>query len=263
MCDSRLHRFLRASPCRLSVFGYVRLTLGRLGKGVVDGGQELFVVEWLDEKGRGTDGHGGGASGGVVARSNGETLGPRGEGGHSRQDFQAGDSFHPDVGYHDRDRVGGRVSEEFSGLLESADRHTVRREQIFHRPKHGEIVIHEADFGRSVHAASLFESPRIAGRWKEKQAPRSGAFSAVILPPWVSTMERTMVNPIPMPVSFVEKKWSKTFPGRSCGKLAPKSRTVTSAASPLSDRVVTMMRRWVGGSPSTASSAFIDRKSVV
>ena len=48
-----------------------------------------------------------------------------------------------------------------------------------------------------------------ARRWQveeETRAPRSGAFSALILPPWVSIIERTMVNPIPIPVCLVEKK---------------------------------------------------------
>ena len=57
-----------------------------------------------------------------------------------------------------------------------------------------------------IHAAWLFESPRAAGRWKKKRAPRSGAFSALILPPCVSIMERTMVKPMPIPVCLVEKK---------------------------------------------------------
>src|SRR5204862_1099640 len=65
--------------------------------------------------------------------------------------------------------------------------------------------------GPSAHRAATHYYPfATAGKRKEKSAPPSGAFSALIFPPWVSMMERTMVRPMPMPAGLVGKQWSTT-----------------------------------------------------
>src|SRR4029453_6485031 len=139
---------------------------------------------------------------------------------HSCEDFETSHFFHPNIGHHHRHRVRRRVSEKLCLFVESAHLYAVGSEQVLHRSEDRLIVVHDTDFSRTagiVHAAWLFESRRAAGRRKTKRAPRSGAFSALIVPPCVSTMERTMVRPIPIPACLVEKKWSKTFSGRSFG----------------------------------------------
>src|SRR2546430_16664538 len=90
-------------------------------------------------------------------------------------------------------------------------RQSIGCEQILHRSKDGWIIVDQTDFSRFVgiiHAAWLFESPPAAGRRKKKRAPRSGAVSALIVQPGISLMQRTMVNPRPIPVCLGEMQSS-------------------------------------------------------
>src|SRR5215467_5642687 len=105
------------------------------------------------------------------------------------------------------------VGQKIFRLIERANLESFRRQQVMHRFEDGRIVIHDANLirlrvSRFAHAAALLfcASPRAAGRRTTMRAPPSGAFSPVIVPPCASIIDRTMVRPMPIPFSFVEKK---------------------------------------------------------
>src|ERR1700756_4633317 len=105
------------------------------------------------------------------------------------------------------------VCQKILGFIEGANFESFRREEIMYRFEHRRIVIHYTDLvcfhlTRFGHAAALLfcTSPRAAGRRTTMRAPRSGAFSPVIVPPCASTIDRTMARPMPIPFCFVEKK---------------------------------------------------------
>src|SRR5215469_5587509 len=94
------------------------------------------------------------------------------------------------------------VSKEGFRLIEGPHFEALRGEQILHRSENGSIVIDQTDFSlRSLnlraHAAALVSCtvPRAAGKRTTMRAPRSGAFSASIVPPCASTIDRTMARP--------------------------------------------------------------------
>src|SRR6185312_6360836 len=109
--------------------------------------------------------------------------------------------------------MGASVRQKIFCFIEWADPEPFRREQVMHRFEDGRIVIHDANLirlraSRFAHAAALLfcTSPRAAGRRTTMRAPRSGAFSPVIVPPCDSMIDRTMARPMPIPFCFVEKK---------------------------------------------------------
>src|SRR5262245_46378299 len=109
--------------------------------------------------------------------------------------------------------MSASVRQKIFRFTKGADLESFGREQVVHRFKHRRIVIHDADLvrlpvSRFAHAAALLfcASPRAAGRRTTIRAPRSGAFSPVIVPPCASMIDRTMARPIPIPFCFVEKK---------------------------------------------------------
>jgi hypothetical protein len=157
-----------------------------LSKRVVHSGEKFFVVERFNEKGHRANLHRGRARGQIVARRDHDNARPRRKRTHSCEDFETSHFFHPNIGHHHRHRVGRRVSEKIFRFVESAHFYAVGSEQVLHRSEDRWIVVHDTDFSRlagTVHAAWLCESRRAAGRRKKKRAPRSGAFSALIVPP--------------------------------------------------------------------------------
>src|SRR5204863_8418183 len=72
-------------------------------------------------------------------------------------------------------------------------------EQTEQTAAHRLSVVYDPDqFRRRAHATSRDSEDRIAGRQKENRAP-SPVFSACNFPPCASTIERTMVRPMPIP----------------------------------------------------------------
>src|SRR5262249_18986383 len=231
-------------------------------------GEEFFVIKRLHEKCDRANGHGSGPSGQIFTRSDDNHFCARRNCAQSRKQFQTGHLIHPDVSHDHRHMISTGVCKKIFCFIEWPDLESFGREQVMHRLEHRRIVIHDAHLirlpvGRFAHAAALlfWISPRAAGSRTTMRAPRSEAFSPVIVPPCASMIDRTMARPMPIPFCFVEKKWSKTLSGRSFGNPIPKSRTITSATSPLSVRVLMMTRRSAGGSCSIASSALMIRFS--
>ena len=107
-------------------------------------------------------------------------------------------------------------------------------QQARHRLSPRLVVVDHVDDRRiGIHAGCAGAS----GRVKEMIAPPPGAFSACILPPWVSTIVREMASPSPIPVALEVTKASNTRGSSSGGMPGPESLTETSASLPLAKRV--------------------------
>src|SRR5438045_9293235 len=78
-------------------------------------------------------------------------------------------------------------------------------EQSLQALPHGCIIVDSKDqpVCRNSHRAAP-----LADRVKQNRAPPPSAFSATIVPPWDSTIERTTASPVPNPLAFVVKNSS-------------------------------------------------------
>src|SRR5258708_2010864 len=98
------------------------------------------------------------------------------------------------------------VRQKILRFIEWTDLESFGCEQVMHRFEDGRIVIHDADLIRLrvsqfAHAAALLfcTSPRAAGRRTAMHAPRSGAFSPLIVSACAAVIDRTSARPICIP----------------------------------------------------------------